>query len=294
VRDGKIWGRGATDIKGGLAALVCALGRLPRRSFAGTLIVSASIGEEHMEGAALRSVVAHTRPDFTMICEPTGCQLGIGQKGRTEIWIQVHGRPAHTSRPELGDNAIYRAVEMIPVLKGLPIHSDPILGNGVMELVEIISNPFPGECTVPYDCRMRYDRRLVSGETRDSLMREVRAALERFPSWEVGFQPGILNTYTGIELRGEHFYASWLHPEDSPWLVKCRKGLQKAGISPQTMIAPYCTNGSLTAGEFGIPTVIFGPSTISLAHVVDENVEIAELVHAYQGIQSLVQALSLP
>jgi acetylornithine deacetylase/succinyl-diaminopimelate desuccinylase-like protein len=105
----RVWGRGATDIKGGLAAMLVTLGRIPRTAFSGTLIVSASIGEEQIEGLAMQPIIARVQPDFAVICEPTGCRLAAGQKGRTEFWIEISGRPAHTSRPDLGDNAIYRA-----------------------------------------------------------------------------------------------------------------------------------------------------------------------------------------
>jgi putative selenium metabolism hydrolase len=144
IHQDRVWGRGATDIKGGLSAMIVSLGRLPRNAFSGTLILSASIGEEQIEGLAMRPITASTHPDFVVICEPTGCRLAAGQKGRTEFWIEVVGRPAHTSRPELGENAIYRSLPVITTLRDLTLPEDPLLGRGVMELIEIQSSPFPG------------------------------------------------------------------------------------------------------------------------------------------------------
>jgi putative selenium metabolism hydrolase len=149
IHNERVWGRGATDIKGGLAAMVVALSRVPRQAFSGTMILSASIGEEQIEGLAMQPVVASTHPDFAVICEPTGCLLAAGQKGRTEFWIDTSGRPAHTSRPDLGDNAIYHALPIIEALRKLALPEDSTLGKGVMELIEIQSTPFPGECIVP-------------------------------------------------------------------------------------------------------------------------------------------------
>jgi acetylornithine deacetylase/succinyl-diaminopimelate desuccinylase-like protein len=120
IQNGKLWGRGATDIKGGLAAAACALARLSKDDFSGTLILSASVGEEKLEGVALQEVIQETQPDFTLICEPTMCRLGIGQKGRAEFFIDIQGTPAHTSRAELGDNAIYRAMQIIESIRGIP------------------------------------------------------------------------------------------------------------------------------------------------------------------------------
>ena len=292
MRDGRIWGRGATDIKGGLAALLLGLGNLPRRDLKGALFISASIGEEHMEGAALQPIVARTQPDFAVICEPTGCQLGVAQKGRTEFWIQVAGTPAHTSQPDMGDNAIYRAAEIIQDLRRLPLAEDPLLGRAVMELIEIVSSPFPGNCIVPDGCRLRYDRRLLPGDTRQSLMDSLHEAMANHQRWSIGFQPVRLETYTGHVLEGEHFYPAWTLPEDSPWLAKARQGLEMNGLTAKSMAVPYCTNASFTAGQAGIPSLIFGPSDISLAHIVDEYVEVDELMRAVAGFTGLAKALA--
>ena len=103
IRDGKIWGRGASDMKGPLSASMIALAHIPREDFEGTLIVSASVNEEKHEGVALRKVMKKVNPDFVLICEPNGNCLGIGQKGRAGITVDVHGKPAHSSVPHLGD-----------------------------------------------------------------------------------------------------------------------------------------------------------------------------------------------
>ena len=294
IRDGKIWGRGSTDIKGGLAAAACAIGGLAQEDFSGTIIFSASVGEEKLEGVALREFVPETQPDFALICEPTTTRLGVGQKGRAEYWIEVQGTPAHTSRPELGDNAIYRAIEIVRAVRGIPPQLDNLLGPGVTELIEIISSPFPGECMVPFGCRLRFDRRLVSGETRQSLMDELSAALAGFDRWKAGFQPDGFTTYTGVELRNEQFYPGWSIPQDSPWLRKAIRGMQAAELDQKTLALPYCTNASHTAGEAGVPTLIFGPSTIRLAHIVDEYVEIDELMRYYRGLQEVLKSILAP
>jgi putative selenium metabolism hydrolase len=291
LQDGKIWGRGSTDIKGGLAAAACAIAALSAEDFAGTLIFSASVGEEKLEGVALRQVVRETQPDLALVVEPTECRLGAGQKGRAEFWIQVQGRPAHTSRPELGDNAIYRALDILRQVRGIPPRLDELLGPGVTELIEIISSPYPGECMVPFGCRMRFDRRLVSGETPQSLMQELHRALSQFDRWQTGFQPDSFTTYTGVELVNEQFYPGWSLPSDSDLLLKARAGLQAAGLDDSPLSVPYCTNAAHTAGEAGIPTLVFGPSTISLAHIVDEYVQVEELLRFYQGLQGVLRSV---
>jgi acetylornithine deacetylase/succinyl-diaminopimelate desuccinylase-like protein len=206
-----------------------------------------------LEGVALRQVVRETQPDFAIVVEPTECRLATGQKGRAEYWIEVQGKPAHTSRPELGENAIYRAVDILRQVRGIPPRLDDVLGPGVTELIEIISSPFPGECMVPFGCRMRFDRRLVRGETPQTLMDELSRTLSGFERWQAGFQPTSFTTYTGVELVNEQFYPGWSIPLDSPWLQKALAGIQAAGLEGETIAVPYCTNAAHTAGEAGIP-----------------------------------------
>ncbi len=292
LSEGKIWGRGATDIKGGLAGMVIALGRMPRDAFRGTLILSASVGEELIEGAALQKVMENTHPDGVVIIEPTQCRLGIAQKGRAGFWVNTTGRAAHTSHPEQGENAIYKAVDVIQRLRDLPLPEDPVLGKGVMELIEIQSSPFPGECTVPYACRLRFDRRLVEGETQASVQASIEDALSSVQGWQFGFNQSEYMTYTGQMVSRLEFHPGWAMEETSPWVLVAMQGLAGVGMAPTTFAAPYCTNGSYSRGILQLPTLIFGPSHTGLAHIVDEYVLVAELLHAAEGLVGL--ATSLP
>jgi putative selenium metabolism hydrolase len=292
IHQDRVWGRGATDIKGGLAAMIVSLGHLARSAFSGTLILSASIGEEQIEGLAMGPITASTHPDFAVICEPTGCHLASGQKGRTEFWVEVTGQPAHTSRPDLGENAIYRSLPVITTLRDLALPEDPLLGQGVMELIEIQSSPFPGECIVPFGCRLRYDRRLVSGETQESIRAGIEYSLADVHHWKMGFLSTHLTTYTGLELEQECFYPGWVLDPNTIWLQRARLGLRSAGIPDETITVPYCTHASYTAGVAGIPTILFGPSSIDLAHITDEYIEIEQLNQAARGFASLARSLT--
>ncbi|MGB8646032.1 MAG: YgeY family selenium metabolism-linked hydrolase [Anaerolineae bacterium] len=292
LSQGKIWGRGSTDMKGALAGTVVALGRLPRTEFRGTLAVSGSVGEEVLEGAALSHVMARIHPDFVVICEPSECKLGIGQKGRTGVWVSTTGRAAHTSNPHLGDNAVYKMIPVIERLRAMPLPQDEILGQGVMELAEIQSFPFPGKSIVPDGCRARFDRRLMRGETMESVLDSFRRALVGLDGWSVEYTTARVDCYTGQALEQPDFFPAWALDQTSEWYRLAVRGLESAGLAPEHFVAPYCANGSYSAGVAGIPTLIFGPSTIKLAHAVDEYIEVEELLRGAAGFVGLARELS--
>jgi putative selenium metabolism hydrolase len=292
IDGGKIWGRGATDMKGAIAATVIALGRLARQQFGGTLVVSASVAEEVIEGAALSHIIPRVEPDFVIICEPSECKLGIGQKGRTGIGVSTTGKPAHTANPRLGDNAVYKMLPVIECLRALELPKDDLLGDGVMELVEIQSFPFPGKSIVPDGCHARFDRRLTRGETRESVLNSIRGALEGLRDWSVEYATAHVDCYTGQKLEMPDFHASWAIDLKSEWLDKAKRALRAAGLAADLYAVPFCTNGSYSAGEAKIPTIVFGPSTIRLAHAIDEYIEIDELLRGAEGFVGLAKGLT--
>ena len=291
IRDGKLWGRGSTDIKGGLAAMAVVGGRIPRDWFSGTLVITGSVGEEKFEGCGLENILKVVTPQVGVICEPTGCRIGIGHKGRTRVWIEVPGRSAHSSRPELGDNAIYKGLNVVNHIRQAPSKGDGMLGERVIELVEISSRPFPGEFTVPYGCRLVYDIRLVRGETQASLLDSLRESIGNIPGLTMGYHPVELKFYTGENLRRDDFHPGWCLDANDPFIRIAAASMKGAGLPEEWMVAPYCTNASLTAGEAGIPTLLFGPSHIQLAHIVDEYVEMEQLDQAVRGLIQLARSL---
>lgn len=291
IRDGKIWGRGATDMKGPLAAVIIAVGRVPAEEFHGTLVVSASVGEEACEGAGLAVVLEKVSPDFVVICEPNDCCVGVGQKGRAGLWVEVSGKPAHSSQPHLGENAIYKSVEVIKRLREMPLPGDDQLGKGIIELIDGISSPYPSLSTVPVSFRMRYDRRLMPRETVESVLDSINLALKDLPDWQAGFSQIKINTYTGKTIEALDFHPGWIIDSTSPWIKRAQAGLRESGIEVKLSVAHYCTNGSQSAGTANIPGMIFGPSSILLAHTIDEYIEISELMRGVEGYLGLARNL---
>jgi len=290
--EGRIWGRGATDVKGSLAAAIVAVGSLDRQDLAGSVVMSASVGEEMVEGLALAQVLAHHPADMVVICEPTSLRLGLGHKGRTGLVVTAEGVSAHSSRPELGTNAVYRMMEAISCIRRLPPYRDDLLGSGVSELVEIISRPYPGTSMVPHRCEARFDRRLVRGEPRESVLSEMRSALAGLQGLEVGFHRVELTCYTGFSSATEDFFPAWVVDSESDLVRRARQGLIRAGQRPKLYMAPYCSNGAVSAGEMGLPTIIYGAGQIEDAHSVSESVSVEELLSAYRGYRFLALSLT--
>ena len=290
--EGCIWGRGATDVKGSLAAALVAIATLPRRDLSGSITMSASVGEEMIEGLALEHILAHYPADSIVICEPTGLRLGIGHKGRAGLMLSSEGVSAHSSEPTRGVNAVYRMIEAVSRVRSIPPHQDEILGTGVSELVEMISSPYPGTSMVPDGCRARFDRRLVRGETCQTMLDEVREALSGLDGVSARCHQAELHCYTGRSFLVEDFHAAWALPSDSEVVQRALEGLAAAGQRAELYLAPYCTNGASSAGKLGIPSIIYGAGDIADAHAVNESVSIDALLLAFHGYQALARALS--
>ena len=290
--EGRIWGRGTTDIKGSLAAMIVALGEVPRTELAGTVVASASVGEERIEGLAVRHVVERFAPTAAVICEPTGLKLGLGHRGRASLVLEAAGRAAHTSRAENGVNAVYRLAEAIGRIRAMPARTDELLVRGHCELVEVSSLPFPGSSMVPYQATARFDRRLVRGETRESVLAEMRAAIEGLEGLTVRLHAGTLRCYTGASFEVEAFHPGWAAASDSDFACRAAQALSRVGLACDSYYAPYSTNGTATAGFAGLPTLVYGAGAIDVAHAIDESVVEDELSKAVRGYGALARSLA--
>jgi putative selenium metabolism hydrolase len=288
IDGGRIYGRGATDMKGPLAAMICAAAFAPRDELRGTLTVSASVAEEELEGPALNAILREHPADMVVIGESTRLAVGVGQKGRAGIRVTTTGRPAHSSVPEQGDNAVYRMMEAVARLRALAPPPDALLGPGIMELVEIVSSPFPGTSIVPDRCTVRWDRRLVRGETRTGVLDHIRDALDGITQVEVEYLDVSVPCYTGATLRSDDFHPAWVIAPDHPLV---RAALASAGPDAHTVAIPYCTNGSGSAGDGGIPSVIIGPGDPRQFHVVDEYIEVEQLRRGVEIYGAMIATL---
>jgi putative selenium metabolism hydrolase len=294
---GRIFGRGTSDMKGAVAAMLCATAWLAedcKARMTGSAFVSCVVHEECFEGIAARAVSRRVKPDAVIIGESSDLNLKRGQRGRAEIVLETFGKPAHSANPDAGVNAVYQMARLIEAIRQLAPPSHEVLGKGILELTDIKSSPYPGASVVPDYCRATYDRRLLVGETRESVLAPLAALIERMSrersdvKAKVAFACGSERCYTGATIAGERFFPGWLYSEDDAWVTTALAGLRDVGLDPVVTHYAFCTNGSHYAGEAGIPTIGFGPSKETLAHTIDEYIEEDQLIGAAKGYYGIL------
>jgi putative selenium metabolism hydrolase len=290
LRDGRLYGRGSTDMKGPLAALVHGAAAAPLRG--GRVVVSASIAEEMIEGFATVEVARRLRPEVAVICEPSSRRLVVGQRGRAELVVEVEGRPSHSSRPDLGVNAVEAMADVLRAARGLELPAHPELGQAILVATDIVSRPFPALSVLPDRCTATFDRRTLPGEGEDEVVAQLRAAVDAAvaPHGATGrVEVGVdrFDAYTGAPVEARNFAPAWWTGADDP---VARAALDVLGAEPGVWV--FCTNGSGTAA-LGITTIGYGPGDETLAHRVDEHIELDELHAGALGYAALAAALTV-
>jgi putative selenium metabolism hydrolase len=290
LRDGRLYGRGSVDMKGPLAALVHGAAAADLRR--GRVVVSASIAEEMIEGYATVAVARRVRPDVAVICEPSHRTVVVGQRGRAELIVDVRGRPSHSSRPDLGVNAVDAMADALRAARdvGMP-PEHPALGPAILVVTDVISRPYPALSVLPDRCTATFDRRTLPGEGAGDVLAPLRAAVEAAvaphrATAEVTLGVDRFDAYTGTPIEAENFAPAWYTGIDAP---VARAALAAVGGEPGHWL--FCTNGSGTAA-LGIPTIGFGPGDETLAHRVDEHIELAELHAGARDYAALIEALT--
>ena len=300
VENGKIYGRGTSDMKGAVSAMIAASAFFAadtRKDFDGDIYVSGVVHEECFEGVGARKISERIKPDYVVIGESSELNLKRGQRGRAEIVVETFGKPAHSANPRAGINAVYKMAALIAEIAKLkaPVHE--ILGEGILELTDIKSSPYPGASVVPDYCRATYDRRLLVGETRESVLQPLLTLIDEMKREDSEFEAkadfasDVQKCYTGAEIHGERFFPGWIFDKEDEFVQASLKGLQSAGLNPEITQYSFCTNGSHYAGEAGIRTIGFGPSRENLAHTIDEYIEIDQLLKAVEGYYGILGAV---
>lgn len=287
MKDGVIYGRGASDQKAGMAAMVYGAKIMKEEGLTGdfTLYVTGTVMEEDCDGLCWRYIIERDgiRPDFVVITEPTNLNIYRGHRGRMELQIRTVGRSCHASAPERGVNAIYRMARIIAEIERLNerLKDDPFLGKGTIAVTQIFFKS-PSQNAVADECTIQLDRRLTAGETRESVIEELKGAITL-----AGEEAEIVElfydrpSYTGLSFPVEKYFPTWVMEEDSEIVRKTVAAYREVfGAEPFVDKWTFSTNGIATAGVFSIPTIGFGPANEIYAHSPDDQCPVDHLVRA--------------
>jgi putative selenium metabolism hydrolase len=278
IKDGKVWGRGTADQKGGMASMVYAGKLIKELGLENdyTLLVTGTVMEEDCDGLCWQYLIReeNIRPEVCVITEPTGLKIYRGHRGRMEMEVEVTGLSAHGSAPERGDNAIYKMSRIVLGVEKLNerLACDDFLGKGTV-VVSQISSIGPSQCAVPDLAKIYLDRRLTWGETKESavaeieeVVREAGVKLSRvtIPEYSEG-------AYTGKVYPTEKYYPTWKIEEGHPSVAAAVRAYEELfSEKPVVDKWTFSTNGVSICGMFDIPCVGFGPGFEAQAHAPDE------------------------
>jgi putative selenium metabolism hydrolase len=300
IEDGILYGRGASDMKGGVASSVYAGALLKNLGIPDgiTLYVTATVQEEDCDGLCWQYIVAEDgiRPELVVITEPTSLRIYRGQRGRMEMEVHTSGLSCHGSAPERGDNAIYKMAGIIAEIEQLNERLAPRdpLGKGSITISEIRSNS-PSLCAVADGCTIHLDRRLTVGETEETSVGEILALPSvRAAAATVTVLDYEVPSHTGLVYPTRKYYPTWEMQENDPVVRLAQAAcLEAFGEEAETGFWTFSTNGVATAGMHGIPTIGFGPGHEHFAHAPNEQTEVGHLLHCTAFYAALVHSFAM-
>lgn len=284
IRDGRLYGRGSCDTKGSLAGMLAALlATKESKDRAAGIVMVASTDEEHAFSGIARFCQDCGPANGAIVGEPTDLDVIIAHKSAVRWRTTIEGRAAHTSRPELGVNAISRAVTLIAMVEKdwiprVRARTHPLLERGEMT-VSLIGGGTQINF-VPDKCWFEIDRRTLPGEDRASVLAEFQEYLDRmrkeFPDFKYSIEMTMPDDWA-METAATERIAQVAHDV-------CRS----IKPSAQMLGAPYGTDASKLS-RIGIPSVVIGPGSIAQAHTADEWVEVKQVEQSAQVYQRIME-----
>ncbi|NNF98938.1 MAG: YgeY family selenium metabolism-linked hydrolase [Desulfobacteraceae bacterium] len=291
IVNGKLYGRGAVDMKSAVAASVYAGHAIKKLGLdkGKTIYISTSVMEEDYDGEPVHYLLENSgiRPDYAIICEPSNSQLALGHKGRALIKVDVQGVSAHGSAPEKGVNAVYKMNAIIKRVEALGQKFMGIQGDrGSLALTKIDSDAVSLNA-IPDHCRIYLDRRLVMGEDEQGLAQEMELLLDGTDAtWEIHSVAG--KSWKGEDIVLHSFLPAWEIDEAHELTTACVSAFEELnGCKPRMTTWDFSTNGVATSKR-GIPTIGFGPGDDKLAHSRDEHCPVSAIVRAFEFYTNLV------
>lgn len=307
-REGRIYGRGACDVKGGLAAMLAALSTIEPVSYRKPVLMACTVNEEcgftgiraltriwsdeeahayqqETTGPLNQAFARFFSPKLAVVAEPTEMKVVVSHRGVVRWQVTTHGRAAHSSQPEQGENAIYAMASVIEAVRHYEREvlayrpRDRRCGGPTVSVTTIQGGT--GANTVPESATVNIDRRLSPGEVPEDAWQELI-------DWIVD--------HAELEnCRIEHT-APWMQSRGLPEGENLELAERVASIandvcgSSQLTGVPYGANAATLAAA-GIPSVVFGPGSIDQAHTADEWIDVEQLKQATEVYRRLASAM---
>jgi succinyl-diaminopimelate desuccinylase len=280
-KKGRLYGRGACDTKGCVAAMVsalCEVASAASRPAQTEIVFAGLIDEEYVQAGSRALAASRFSASLAIVGEPTKLQLVTAHKGSLWLQLETRGRAAHGATPHLGKNAVHEMARIVDLLESeyarqLRGRVHPLLGPATVNVGKISGGTQPN--IVPAACTIMVDRRTLPGETEARVCREIAARLR---------SKGLRATIANSKM------APAPAMETDPALPLVRRFADSLGQRRPAGVHYFCDAAVLSAG--GIPSVVFGPGDIAQAHTADEWISLAQLE---RGKNQLVRFLkSLP
>ena len=267
-KSGRIYGRGACDTKGSIAAMLTALGELAEaksRPQETEIVFAGLIDEENAQAGSRALVASRLKADLAIVGEPTRLRVVTAHKGSLWLQFETRGRAAHGATPQLGRNAVHEMARIVSWFEtdytaALRKRKHPLLGAGTVNVGQIHGGIQPN--IVPDRCVLTIDRRTLPGETEAGVRREIMTRLRAH---------GLSAAMSSTKL------APCLPLETDPSLPLVRQFLRRTGQIRPVGVDFFCDAAVLSAG--GIPGLVFGPGDIAQAHTADEWISLNSLEH---------------
>jgi acetylornithine deacetylase len=282
ITDGRLYGRGAQDMKGGVAAMIGAARDLAQRGLARGRVIVACVVDEEYESIGAEALVGAWSADAAVVTEPTDLQIAIGHKGFAWVRIETRGRAAHGSRPRDGRDAIARMGRVLVRLERLdrelqarPPH--PVMGTGSLHASIIHGgrelSSYPDRCT------LQIERRTIVGEPEEVALSETRAILDDLRSEDAEFEADARAMFSRppYEIDGGHALPRAL-----------RAAAAAAGRECALIGMTFWTDAAVL-GRAGIPSVLFGPGGAGL-HSVEEYVNLEDVAACREALARLADS----
>jgi succinyl-diaminopimelate desuccinylase len=273
---GRIYGRGASDMKGGIASFVHALSMIDRSKIhlhQGAVVLHLVSDEEShgRQGMGFLTRKGGIQGDAVLVGEPTDLQPVIAHKGALWLRISTLGRSAHSARPHLGVNAIEKMVKLVDRLNSIPLEKEhPLLGKPTLSIGSIRGGTKIN--IVPDRCDIEVDRRMLPGEKKDEVLKEMKEILNSLQLQDPLFQ------YRMEEIAFAE--PSEVSPEEEIVRMGVESIQEVVGEKPLLRAFSGFTDSRFYINQCHIPTLIFGPGGTNQIHTTDESVEVDALVHA--------------